>query len=67
VAVNPDRRRRDPQPRSGEVLRAFVARIDCTPFGSGRARGYPFKGVGDYGALFGETPLTRGVLEGKRP
>jgi hypothetical protein len=49
-----------------EVLRAFVSRIDCTPFGSGRGRGYRFEGLDDYGALFGETLPTRGVPDGIR-
>jgi site-specific DNA recombinase len=49
---------------AADVLRAFVSRIDCTPFGSGRGRGYRFKGTGDYGALFGETFPARGVPDG---
>jgi hypothetical protein len=51
---------------AAEILRAFVSRIDCTPFGSGRGRGYRFKGRGDYGALFGENFPTRGVPDGIR-
>jgi site-specific DNA recombinase len=38
-----------------DVLRAFVDRIDFTPFGAGRARGFTFEGTGDYGALVGTT------------
>jgi hypothetical protein len=38
-----------------DVLRAFVDRIDFTPFGAGRARGFTFEGIGDYGALVGTT------------
>ena len=37
------------------MLRAFVDRIDFTPFGAGRARGFTFEGAGDYGALVGTT------------
>jgi hypothetical protein len=51
---------------AADVLRAFVSRIDCTPFGSGRGRGYPFKGLGGYRAIFGETFPTTGVPDGTR-
>jgi site-specific DNA recombinase len=39
-----------------DVLVAFLPRIDFTPFGEGRARGFEFHGTGDYGALAGNTP-----------
>src|SRR5262245_26958556 len=50
-----------------EVLSAFASRIECTPFGKGHGGGYDFKGLGDYGALLGETPARRGVPEGIGP
>jgi hypothetical protein len=40
-----------------DVLAAFVQRIGFTPFGQGRARGFEFEGIGDYGALAGNTPI----------
>jgi site-specific DNA recombinase len=40
-----------------DVLAAFVPRIEFTPFGNGRARGFEFEGIGDYGALTGNTPI----------
>lgn len=49
-----------------EVLASFVPRIACTPFGAGHGREYDFKGLGEYGALFGETPAPRGVPDGPR-
>jgi hypothetical protein len=50
-----------------EVLQAFVERIDVAPFGAGHARGYSFKGTGDYGVLLGQTPRLSGVPDGPHP
>ncbi len=46
-----------------DVLSAFLDTIVFTPFGAGRARGYEFKGTGDYGSLIGQAvkPLLRVV------
>jgi site-specific DNA recombinase len=38
-----------------DVLAAFVPRIEFRPFGKGSARGLEFEGLGDYGALVGNT------------
>lgn len=38
-----------------DVLAAFVPRIEFRPFGEGKDRGLEFEGLGDYGALAGNT------------
>jgi hypothetical protein len=52
-----------------DVVAALVdGKIAFTPFGSGRSRGFSFKGVGDYGSLIGTaaTALTGSVPDGIR-
>ena len=57
----------DHRAEARDVLRAFVDRTECTPFGTRKGRGYTFEANGTYGALFGETHLADGVPDGNCP